>query len=104
MLRRFVVLQDLINTDKDSLIEGLGIYGTKYYTKQPCECHMCGGHDINKIEVLGASSKPLLWICDECGEFFLMRSAIITEVLLTKAKCLYTNPEDWIGINSGPAN
>ena len=104
MPHRFVVLQDLINTDKDSLIEGLGIYGTKYYTKRPEECHICGSHNINKIEVLGASSKPLLWTCDECGEFYLMRSAVHTEVLLNKAKCLYTNPKDWKGFDRGPKN
>ena len=104
MPQRFVVLQDLINTDKDSLIEGLGIYGTKYYTKKPEECHVCGCDDINKIEVLGASSKRLLWTCDECGEFYLMRSPVYTEVLLNKAKCLYTNPMDWKGLDRGPKN
>jgi hypothetical protein len=101
MSHRFVVLQDLIKTDKDSLIEGLGIYGTKYYKKKPKECHVCGGDDINKIEVLGASSKPLLWTCDDCGEFYLMKSCITTEVLLNKAKSLYTNPSDWMGFRKG---
>ena len=102
MPHRFVVLQDLIRTDKDSLIEGLGIYGTKYYIKKPKECHVCCGNNINKIEVLGASSKPLLWTCDDCGEFYLMKSCITTEVLLNKAKGLYTNPSDWMGFRKGP--
>lgn len=84
-----------MDCEGDTILERIGIYGTKTYTDKPDKCPHCGDEDMIGIEVLGTLQKPLLWQCTECSERYLRLGSSTTEKLLRIVRDTYTNPQDW---------
>ena len=83
-----------MDCEGDTILERVGIYGTKTYVEKPKHCPNCGCEDMIGVEVLGTLQKPLLWQCTECSERYLRLCSTATEKLLRVLQDTYTNPED----------
>ena len=93
---RLILLCDIIVApNADSIVESIGIIGSSTYDEVPEECASCGSEEVEELEVLGASDIPLLWECQMCDSKYLMYDKAKTELLLTPALGLWTNPNAW---------
>ena len=84
-----------MDNQADSVIESIGVENDKHFDKKPDRCLHCKSRNMEAIEVLGAINEPILWACLKCDALFLKFSRSETEVLLAKAKGLWTSPLDW---------
>ena len=94
-MSRLLVLEDLIIHDNcDSILDSIGIKEERFYASIH-ECKYCGSNSIEKVEVLGASDKPLFWECQDCDSLYLVKSRTATELLLATAVGTWTSPLSW---------
>ena len=93
---RLILLCDIIvEPNADSVVDSIGIIGSSIYVLTPEECASCGSEEIEELEILGASNAPLLWECQDCDSKYLMYDKSETELLLTPALGLWTDPNAW---------
>ena len=92
---RMVMLDDILLSDKSTLIDSISVDSNFIFIKQPEKCPHCRSKSIVGIEVMGAYIGRLLWECDNCDSFFLRFTKQATEKYLQSAVGLWTNPEDW---------
>ena len=84
-----------MDCEGDTILERIGIYGTKKYAEKPEICPHCNEEGIVGVEVLGTLQRPLLWQCTYCSERYLHLGSSTTEKLLRIVQDTYTNPDDW---------
>ena len=81
--------------EEKTSLKKFGVDTTKNYRTKIDKCSQCNSRKISKIEVLGAYDGALFWNCEDCLKLHLRFSPAYTEKLLRKARCLWSNPNDW---------
>ena len=95
-ITEITVYQDLVVNDKGgSRLSEIGIDDHTVFEECPKECSQCKSQDIIGLEILGASSDILLWICDKCDHLHLKLDKAKTERLLENSTKVWSNPSDW---------
>ena len=94
-ITEITVYHDLIvnNSGNTRLLE-IGVDDDTVFEKCPKECSQCKSKEILGLEILGASSEILLWICDKCDHLHLRLDKTKTEKLLENSTKLWSNPND----------
>lgn len=68
---RMVMLDDILLSKKDTLIDSISIDSEFVFSDKPAHCPHCHNNKIGGIFVMGAYMGNLLWECDECESIFL---------------------------------
>tara|TARA_Y100000310_G_scaffold24437_1_gene23487 strand:+ start:9081 stop:9410 length:330 start_codon:yes stop_codon:yes gene_type:complete len=90
------VYADLVcDPNAGDLLDNLGIIGNKTYPDGVENCVNCGYKKLANLEVLGAHSKPLFYICRRCSHLHLRFTRPYTMKCILKAESLYSNPLSW---------
>tara|TARA_R110002110_G_scaffold69543_19_gene187424 strand:- start:1629 stop:1976 length:348 start_codon:yes stop_codon:yes gene_type:complete len=92
---KMVMLDDILLSNKSTLIDSISVDSNFVFIKQPTKCPHCQSKDILGVEVMGAYTGRLLWECEDCESYFLRFTKKATEKYLQSARDLWTNPEDW---------
>ena len=92
---RIVMLDDILLSKKDTLIDSISIDSEFVFSDKPSHCPHCHNNKIGGIYVMGAYMGNLLWECDECESIFLRFKKDETEEYLQAAKGAWTNSTDW---------
>ena len=92
---RLVMLDDILLSRKDTLIDSISIDSEFVFKSKPSHCPHCHANEIGGIFVMGAYMGNLLWECNKCESMFLRFKKKKTEEYLQAAKGSWTNPSDW---------
>ena len=92
-----ILYNDLvINKEGCSIAEEVGINkDDKVYREAPNECSDCRCKNVISLQVLGATNKGLLWVCDLCEKVFLKYTYRYTVMKLKTSKEYWTVPSAW---------
>ena len=63
--------------------------------QKPSHCEECNSDTIVDLEVIGAETNPIFWLCMECDALYLQYEMEETMKKLEGASDIWTNPEDW---------
>jgi hypothetical protein len=63
--------------------------------KKPKCCEECGSESIVDLEVIGAETNPMFWLCMDCDALYLQYKLEETMEKLESASHIWTNPNDW---------
>jgi len=95
-ITEITVYHDLVvNTEGPTRLSEIGVIDDTVFEECPKECSQCKSKDILGLEILGASSDILLWICDKCDHLHLKLDKAKTEKLLENSTKVWSNPTDW---------
>ena len=61
---RLVMLEDILLSRKDTLIDSISIDSEFIFSDKPANCPHCHHHKIGGVFVMGAYMGILLWECD----------------------------------------
>ena len=92
---RMVMLDDILLSRKDTLIDSISIDSEFVFSDKPSHCPHCHCSRVAGVFVMGAYMGNLLWECDKCESIFLRFKKEKTEEYLQAAKGAWTNPYDW---------
>ncbi|QDP45740.1 MAG: hypothetical protein Unbinned5179contig1000_27 [Prokaryotic dsDNA virus sp.] len=95
-ITEITVYHDLvINAEGPTRLSEIGVDDETVFEECPKECSQCKSKEIIGLEILGASSEVLLWICDTCDHLHLKLDKARTEELLENSTKVWSNPNDW---------
>mgnify|MGYP003147114009 CR=1 FL=1 len=89
----FAIIESL-STAKE-VLDSLGVCGNKVFKKQPEHCPICDASHMATLELIGVSSKPLFWECEDCGSLWCREKRSWIEDRIEKLHGCWTNGEDW---------
>ena len=97
-ITELILYDDLVINEAEKTIEGqIGISkDNQIFREAPEKCSACNSTSIIALQVLGATDKELLWICDRCEKLFLKYTYRFTVRSLKKSQKYWTNPGDWV--------
>ena len=81
--------------DPNDVLDALGVLGAEVYTHKPRICPICKSKVMSTLEIIGVSTRPVFWECEECG---VLLCACDKGWIRNRIKKLYhcwTVSEDW---------